>query len=104
MAKPGRDDHRTRRAELARLIDKAGDRCRRRGDHHEFRHERQLAQAADRGNAIDFGIMRIHQAKVALEFRVANVPEHGTPDGALARACPDQRKRTGRKQIFQAIG
>jgi hypothetical protein len=60
--------------------------------------------AADRGYAIDFGVVRIHQAKFAFEFRVADVAENGAPDGALARACPDQSDRAGPKQIFQAIG
>ena len=60
MAKPGGDDESTCRAELSRLIDDICDRSCRRRDHHEFGDKRQSAQAADRGDTVDLGIMRIH--------------------------------------------
>ena len=53
------------------LIDEASDRSRRRRNHHEFGHERQFGEAADRSNAVDLGIARIHQTEFALEFRLA---------------------------------
>ena len=104
VAEPGGDDERARRAPRARLLDQPGNGGRRRGNHHEFGRKRQFADAADGGNAVDLGIMRIHQAEFALEFRLANIAEDGPADRSLARAGPDQRDRTGRKQIFQMIG
>ena len=93
-----------RRAPLSCLIDEANDRGCRRSNDHEFGHERQFAETVDRHNAVDLGIMGIHQPKIAFEFRLVNIPENGSPDGPLARTRPDQRDRMGRKQIFQTIG
>jgi hypothetical protein len=48
--------------------------------------------------------MLVDHAKFAFEFRVANIPENGAPDGTLARAGSNQRERARRKQVVQAIG
>ena len=95
MAEPGGDDESARRAPRARLLDETGDCGGRRGNHHEFRHKRQFADAADRGNAVDLGIMRIHHPEFALELGLVNIAENGASDRSLARTCADQRDRTG---------
>ncbi len=103
VAKPGGDNQRARRAQLARLIDQARD-CRgRRSNHNEFRHKRQFVEVAYRGNPVDLAITRIHQPEFACEFCLVNIPQNGPSDGSLARAGPDQCKRTRRKQIFQTV-
>ncbi len=63
----------------------------------------QFAEAADRGDAVDLGIVRIHQPEFAFEFCLVNIRKNGPPDGPLARAGPDQRERTRRKEIFQTV-
>ena len=104
MAEPSADNHRTRRAATAGLIDQAGNRFRRRRNHHQFRHKRQFGQAADRGNAVDLGIAQIDQCEFAVEFRLADIVENSPADRALARTGANQRNRTGGQQIFQTIG
>ena len=66
MAKPRGDDESACRAALPCVIDETCDRRCRRGNYDEFGDKRQLAEAADRGNAVDFGIMRIHQVQIRL--------------------------------------
>jgi hypothetical protein len=104
MAEPGADNDRARRTATACLVDQAGDRFCRRGDNDQFRDEGQLAEAIDRGDTIDLGITRIHQAEFALELGFTDIAEDGTADGPLAGTGPDERDRTRRKQAFQAIG
>src|SRR5712671_555837 len=104
MAKPGGDDQSARRAQLSCLIDDACDGSGRCSNHHKFGYEWQPTKAADRGDAINVGIMRIDESKLAPESRLSNIVKNGPPDGASPRARPDQRERTRRKQIFQTIG
>ena len=92
MAKPGGDDQSARRAQLSCLIDDASDGSGRRGNHHKFGYKWQFTKAADRGDAIDIGIMRIDESKLALESRLVNIVKNGPPDGASPRASPDQRE------------
>jgi hypothetical protein len=80
MTKTGGDDESARRAQSACLLDETCDCRRRRGNHHEFGHKWQFAEARDGGNAVDLGVMRIHQAKLAFELRPVNIPENGPPD------------------------
>ncbi len=99
VTEPGRDDDGPRRPLFAGLIDQAWDRCRRRGDDHEFGRKRQFCQAFDRCHAVDFGMTRIDQCKFAFEFRLANVSENGLSDRPLPRTCSHQGNRTRRQQI-----
>ena len=103
MAEARGDDKKTCDAETPCLVDEASD-CRGRScNHDEVGDKSQLVQAADRGEAVNFGIMRIHQAKLTLEFRLENVAENGPSDGPGPWAGSDQRDRTGRQQAFESI-
>ena len=81
-----------RSAASASDLDDACD-CRgRRSNHHKFGYKWQFTKAADRGDAIDVGIMRIDESKLALESRLVNIMKNGPPDGPSPRASPDQRE------------
>ena len=104
VAEPGADDNGTRRSAAACLVDEAGDRACRRGDDNQFRRKRQFSDTAGGCCSVNLGIARIDEAEFALELSFTNIVENGASDRAMARAAPDQRDGTRRKQIFQAIG
>ncbi len=99
-----RDDQRAGRAATSGLVNDAGNLSRRRGDDHELGHEVQPVQTAHRSDAADLGMARIDEAEPTLELGLVNVLENGASDRDRAGARADERNRTRRQQILQAIG
>ena len=60
-----------------------------------------LVEAADRGNAVDLGMMRIHQAEFALEFRLAILPRMARPTEPWRGLAPTSATERGDSRFFR---
>ena len=99
----GTDNDRALCTAAARLVDQAGDRFAGAVNTTSSGTNGNLDEAADRLDAVDLGIARIHQAEFAREFRLADIVENGPADRASAGWRRSARPNGG-QQIFQAIG
>ena len=99
VTEPRRNDDCAGRALFSGLFDKPWNRCGWCGDDHEFRRKRQFCQEIDRCDAVDLGIMRIDQPKLAFESGLANVSKDRPADRPLPRTGAHKRDRMRRKQI-----
>ena len=99
-AKPGGDNESACSAQVPCLIDDVRDCSCRRSDHHEFRHKGHSAEVADRGNAGDLGIVRIHLSEFAFEFRIENILKDGPPNRSPPWGSPRPARPNGAKAGF----
>ena len=67
MTQAGADNNRACCTYAARLIDQTWNRLGGRGDNYEFRDKGQFAEVADSFDAVDLGIVLIHQSEFAFE-------------------------------------
>ncbi len=66
VAKARGDNERARRAPFSCLVDDVGDRGGRRRNCHKFGHKLQFVETTDGADAVDLGIVGIHQPKIHL--------------------------------------
>jgi len=79
-------------------------RCRRRGDHHQVRRPRQVAQVARDRDAVHRRRMLVHQPDLALEAAGAQVLDHRTTHRAWPRLAAHHRHGARTEDRIEAVG
>src|SRR5947209_5306433 len=64
----------------------------------------QVLEAGHAGEAVDRGMLRVDAPDRPRKARLAQVPQHGTAERALAGACPDERDRARLEELVETIG
>ena len=59
---------------------------------------------ATQGIAVDLAVFRVDELDRPGKPRLAQVPQHRSPERALARACADERDRARLEDLFEAVG